>query len=90
MRLLVKTTPHHHGRLIAFDADTGATQYQVDGPYNNAGTQSYRILGLATADGPRNVPTLRDARRVIRNDHRRTARNRTVPIPLAPFPKPSS
>ena len=56
------------GRLLAHDTDTGATLYQVDGPYQPTGCRDrYRVLGLRS-DSISYVASLAHARETIRLD----------------------
>ena len=54
------------GRLTAYDANTGATCYQVDGPYQGR----YRVLGLRVEHLAAHsyVDSLADARQTMRLD----------------------
>ena len=62
------------GRLQAHDTDTGATLYQVDGPYKLPGsTGRYRVLGLRSELVAHSlVGSLAHARETIRLDDQTT------------------
>ena len=69
------------GRLTAHDTDTGATIYQVDGPFNGRSiypysTRVYRVLGLRSEHLAAHslVDSLAAARASIRLDERESRR----------------
>ena len=78
----IKITSHRNniiGRLQAHDPDTGATVYQVDGPFNGRSIHPYtprvyRVLGLRSKLSSSRVDSLAHARETMLLDTARLSR----------------